>query len=178
MRDYSDENEGFGYFLLAIDIMSRFVWCQPMLTPSGEEVEKAFKNIFKDGRFPERIRTDQGTEFSNETVQDFFKSYEIEHFVTQNEVKANYAERAIQTIKGKIMRYIRAKQSLKWVDQLEKFTLSYNNTIHRSIKQTPASVTKMMKIDYGIYYIIQKSFHSLKNLHINLILVILLEFLD
>lgn len=142
MKDYQKDNDGFGYFILAIDIMSRFVWCQPIRSPTGENVREVFQNIFEKGRIPLKIRTDKGTEFSNEIMQKFFKTHNITHFVTQNETKANYAERAIQTIKGKIIKYMRAKQTRQWVNQLVNFTKSYNNTIHRSIKQTPASVTK------------------------------------
>ena len=142
MREYSKENKGFGYFVLAIDIMSRFVWCEAISTPSGGEVEEALKNILKDERIPERVRTDKGTEFSNTVIQKFFETHGIKHFVTQNEVKANYAERAIQTIKGKLMRYMRANQTHQWIDQLKPFTSSYNNSIHRSTKQKPGSVTK------------------------------------
>ena len=142
MRGYMKENKGFGYFILAIDIMSRFVWCKPIKTPNGVETRKVFQQIFKEKRTPEKVRTDKGTEFSNKDVREFFEKHKIKHFVTQNEVKANYAERAIQTIKGKIMRYMRAKRTSHWLDQLQNITTSYNNTTHRTIKQSPASVTK------------------------------------
>jgi hypothetical protein len=88
------------------------------------------------------VRTDKGGEFTNKVVQKYFEEKGIIHFVTQNEVKANYAERCIRTIKGKIMRYMRANHSEKWLDQFQNFIVSYNNTFHRSIKQTPNSVTK------------------------------------
>jgi transposase InsO family protein len=142
MRDYSKENRGYKHFLLAIDIMSRYVWAQPIKTPNGEEVKKALKVIFADNRIPERVRTDKGSEFVNNTVQTYLKEKNIKHFVTQNEVKANYAERSIRTIKGKIMRYMRAEHTEKWIDQFQNFIDSYNNTYHRSIKQSPKSVKK------------------------------------
>lgn len=142
MRDYMKKNAGFGYFVLAIDIMSRYVWCQPIKSPTGDEVKKALHNIFKEGRRPDKIRSDKGTEYNNNKVQSYLHSEGIEHFVTQNEVKANYSERCIQTIKGKLMRYMRSKQTVKWFDQLQNITTSYNETFHRSIKQSPASVTK------------------------------------
>jgi hypothetical protein len=50
MRDYSKENKGYTHFLLAIDIMSRYVWAQPIKTPSGEEVKKALKNEIFAGK--------------------------------------------------------------------------------------------------------------------------------
>jgi len=142
LKDYSKDNDNFGYFLLIIDIMSRFIWTHPIKTPSGLEVKKVLHDIFNTTRVPEKIRTDKGTEFSNKVIQKLFKSYNIDHFVTQNEVKANYAERGIQSIKGRIMRYLRSRQSHRWVDELSSITNSYNNTFHISINQSPASVTK------------------------------------
>ena len=64
----------------------------------------------------------------------------MRYFVTRNLVKASYAERAIKSIKGPLVRYITRHQSHSWVDHLADITHSYNNTYHRSIKQTPQSV--------------------------------------
>ena len=142
LNNYKKDNSGYGYFVLVIDIMSRFVWTQAVKTPSGKEIKAVFENIFKTKRIPEKIRTDQGTEFSNKTVQNLFRLHNIHHFVTHNEVKANYAERAIQTIKGKIMRYLRSKQSTQWVEVLPQITHAYNTSYHRSIKKAPISISK------------------------------------
>lgn len=142
LKNYAKKNKQYGYFVLAIDIMSRFIWTIAIKTPSGEEIVKALKTFFKTGRVPELLRSDQGTEFKNEKVKKVYEVYNINHFVTQNEVKANYAERAIQTIKSKLVRYMRSKQTHKWIDALDDVTTAYNNTFHRSIRQTPGSVTK------------------------------------
>ena len=142
LNDYRKENGGMGYFVVIIDIMSRYVWTQSVKTPNGREVRAFFEKVFKTKRIPEKVRTDKGTEFSNEIMEKFFEKYNVHHFVTQNEVKANYAERVIRTLKGRLFRYMRAKQTHKWVDELPAITAGYNNTYHRSIKRTPASVTK------------------------------------
>lgn len=164
-RDYADKNDKYGYFILAIDIMSRYIWTRAIKTPSANEVESALESIFEEGRLPERVRTDHGTEFLNQTVKKLFKKYNIKHFVSQNSLKANYAERGIQTIKGKLMRYMRSKQTHKWVDQLENITNGYNNTIHRSIKQTPASVTT--KDEVKLWKILYSSSKQIKNLPVS-----------
>ena len=46
----------------------------------------------------------------------------MRHFTSQNEVKANYAERAIKTIKGKIDKYFTSKQSYCYIDALQEIT--------------------------------------------------------
>lgn len=52
------------------------------------------------------MRTDQGREYRNGEVKRLLKEKQVEHFHTQNELKASYAERAIKTIKSKISRFM------------------------------------------------------------------------
>ena len=62
--------------------------------------------------------------------------------MTQNEVKANYAERAIKTIQGKIYKHFTYKQSYRYIDALQDIRRAYNSSVHLSIKMAPAQVTK------------------------------------
>jgi len=155
--NYGEDNKGFTHFILAIDVMSKYIWTKAIKTTSGEEAVKAFKDFFRirrrkkgrkqrKGRIPQRIRTDPGTEFVNATVSSFLKKYGVKHFVTHNETKSNFSERGIQSVKGKLVRYMRSKITKKWIDQLDNVTYAYNHTIHRSTKQTPASVSKKDEI--------------------------------
>ena len=111
---YSD---GYHYILLAIDIFSPYVWTVPLRDKSGNEVVHALSKIFME-RVPETVCSDKRTEFLGHKVQSLFKSHLIRHFVTQNEVKANYAERAIKAIKGKICKYFTYNQSYRYIDAL------------------------------------------------------------
>ena len=138
MRRYEDQK--YKYFLLAMDIMSKYVWTVPLRTKTAVEIVKAFKTIFKDGRKPTRIRTDKGSEYVNKDVRKYLKEQHTIHFVTQNIFKASLAERAIKNIKSRIARFMTHKQSHQRVEALPKLTTSYNKTYHRSIKRTPASV--------------------------------------
>ena len=138
MRRYEDQK--YKYFLLAVDIMSKYVWTVPLRTKTAAEIVKAFQTIFKQGRKPTRIRTDKGSEYVNKDVRKYLKDEKIIHFVTQNIVKASLAERAIKTIKSRIAHLMTHKQSHQWVEALPKLTSSYNKTYHRSIKRSPASV--------------------------------------
>ena len=92
-------------------------------------------------RVPETVPSDKGTEFLGHKVQSLFKSHLIHHFVTQNEVKANYAVRAIKTIQGKIYKYFTYKQSYRYIDALQDITRAYNSSVHRSFKMAPVQVT-------------------------------------
>lgn len=145
---YKSSNNGYTCFLLVIDIFSRFVWTRPLKTRKGVEMTSAFRSIFQSGRKPHVLRTDKGSEFVNTNVNRLLKSQKIKHFVTQNSVKASYAERAIKTIKSKLVRIMTHRQSRCWINDLNAITQSYNNTYHRTIEKTPASVTNEDRFNF------------------------------
>ena len=109
---------------------------------TGMEVKAALEDIFQEGRKPRRIQNDKGQEFLAKTVLDYLKGQGIKHFTSQNEVKANIAERAIKTIRSKIQHYMTSKQTFKYVDLLQDFAKSYNSTVHSSIKMAPNDVSE------------------------------------
>ncbi|MES9880035.1 MAG: DDE-type integrase/transposase/recombinase [Sedimenticola sp.] len=147
MEYYKKENDGYAYFLLTIDIMSKYVWTVALRSRKAKEMVDAFEQIFERGRQPTRVRSDKGTEFVNKDVKQLLKKEGVEYFATQNIVKASYAERAIKTIKSRIVRYMTRKQTHRWIDVLPKITESYNKTYHRSIKRAPKSVKPKDSVD-------------------------------
>ena len=142
MTRYAKYNDNIHFILVVIDVFSKYVWLQPLQNKRGPSVAEAFRNIFQQGRRPSRIRTDKGQEFLANATQKVFEKEDIHHFVSQNEVKANVAERAIKTLKSKILRYITYKQNYRYIDHLQDFADSYNDTYHSSIGMAPAKVTK------------------------------------
>jgi ribosomal protein L19 len=148
MVAFKSANHGYKYILIAIDILSQYLWTRPLKNKQGSEVVGAFKDILAVGkRIPRKVRTDKGQEFKAKVLQRYFKENAVHHFVTQNEVKANYAERVIKTLKSRIMRYFTLKQTHKWIDVLASFTDSYNSTYHRSIGMKPQSVNKDNEVE-------------------------------
>ena len=137
---YAKQNDDFKYFLLCIDVFSRFVWVQALRTKTSKEMIEAFERL--KTMQCDHIRTDKGKEFTSGIIGKWFKSNRMNHYVTQNETKANYAERATKTIKKKLARYMSFKQTHRWVAILDDVVYSYNHSHHRSIQMTPAQVTK------------------------------------
>lgn len=142
MRSYSKKNKGYNHILVGIDIFSRVLYTKPLKTKTGKEVASALSEMLH--KVPvKKVRTDKGKEWLNAQVAAFFKKEKIHHFVTQNtEQKANFAERVIKTLKGRIMRYFTHKQTHEWIDHLPAFTQSYNYSFHRSIGMTPRQVSQ------------------------------------
>ena len=92
--------------LVVIDIFSRFAWAEPLKDKTSNEIISAFDKILSDGRIPRRLQTDAAIDFTSNKFQDYVKSKNIVHFVTHSEKQANYVERFIKTLKGKIYRYM------------------------------------------------------------------------
>ena len=113
-----------------------------MKTKTATSTAEAFETIFKEGRIPNKIQTDDGKEFYNSIVNGLFTKHGIHLFSTNNETKASTAERFIRTLKEKLYRYFDTSQSFRYIDVLDKIVTNYNNTYHSTIKMTPNQVTK------------------------------------
>lgn len=109
---------------------------------TGLAVSKAFEDILKEGRIPVKLQTDQGSEFYNRHFQRLLNQYGIVHFSTANETKASVVERFNRTLKSNMWRYLTSVNSRKYINVIDELINTYNNTYHRSIKTTPASVNK------------------------------------
>ena len=144
MTFYKKENK-FNHILFVIDIFSRYLWTAALETLRGEEMVNVLGNILSE-RAPMKIRSDGGSEFVNKKVEKMLNDYNIDHIITKNETKANYAERVIRTIKDKMGKYMEHHQTNEWVDILPKITRSYNHTPHRSIGMRPVNVTKSNEV--------------------------------
>lgn len=140
MTEFSNENDGIKYVIMAIDVFSRFGYTIPIKNKTADTLVKALGGLFEQKK-PHWIRTDKGGEFINNKIKKLLKDKNIGHIITQNEPKANYAERFIKTMKNKIIKIMLKNNNLRYLDDLEKLTYSYNHTYHRSIKERPANVT-------------------------------------
>jgi hypothetical protein len=118
------------------------MWVEPMKTKKNEETLKVINRIFKKGRKPLYLRTDQGNEFTGKYVQHYLRKNKVHHFTALNPLHANYAERVIRTLKGKLYRFFTANQTFRYIDHLDDIVESYLDTVHRSIKMKPKDITE------------------------------------
>ena len=144
LQSLSRWNRGHKYLLTCIDILSKYAWVVPLKTKTGSELVKAFTKIFQQGRKPEKLQTDAGTEFKNKTFQTFLKQHHVHHFVTYNETKAQVVERFNRTLKQMMWRLFTTGSSYHYLDKINDIVNgNYNQTFHRSIKMKPSEVTVM-----------------------------------
>ena len=137
----ADKNQGYRYILTVIDIFSRYAWARPLKSKRGEEVAAAFRDIFREGRIPQRVQTDQGKEFENRHVRTLFHEHNIELFSVKSAYKAALVERFNRTLKHRLWRYFTSENKQEWTKVLQDAVHAYNHSVHRIIKRKPANVT-------------------------------------
>ena len=93
MQSLSKYNKGIKYLLCAIDLFSKYAWVVPLKDKRGISIVNAFQKIISEGRKPNKIWVDQGSEFYNNSFKDFLKINNIEMYSRYNEGKSAVAER-------------------------------------------------------------------------------------
>ena len=141
-----NQNKGFPYLLVCIDILSRKITTAPAKSKNSLDMIKAFDEVFKkigSSKSIRRINTDRGLEFEAKKIKEYFEKLGIEKRVTYSQdVHAAVAERAIRTVKDRLYKYFYQNKTTKWIDIIDDLVENINNSINRSIGMTPNSVTK------------------------------------
>ena len=70
---YADDNDGYKYLLVVIDIFSRYAWVQPLKDKTAPQIVNAFDKILSGGRIPKRLRTDAAKDFTSDKFRKFVK---------------------------------------------------------------------------------------------------------
>ena len=92
MQSLSRYNKGIRYLLCAIDLFSKYAWVIPIKDKKGTSIVNAFQKIISEGRKPNKIWVDQGSEFYNKYFTNFLKVNNTEMYSTFNEGKSVIAE--------------------------------------------------------------------------------------
>jgi hypothetical protein len=112
----------------------------PVKDKRGTSIAAAFEKIFSH-RSPNFLQSDRGSESLNREVQEMFRKYSFKHYWSYNEdLKAKCVERFNCTIKTKNFRCLTHHNTNRWIDVIEAFVQSYNNSYHRTIGMFPNQV--------------------------------------
>lgn len=120
------------FLLICTDLFSRFMQVRPLKSKSADQVLKALSDILESPNSlgVSRLFTDKGTEFYNKKVLNYLKSRSIKLYSVESDVKASTVERAIQTLKNKMYRYMTEKNTYKYLPIIQQLVHSYNITPH------------------------------------------------
>ena len=102
MSSYFNDNNNFKFLLTVIDTFSKFAWCRALKTKSAKDVKAAMVDIFKEGRKPFHLQTDNGKEFFNNDFKKLMEKEGIKHYSTYSSLKASIVERFNRTLKSQM----------------------------------------------------------------------------
>ena len=142
MQAFARYNKGIKYLLTVIDVFSKYAWVVPLKDKTGKSVTEAFVGLVEQGRHPNNLWVDEGTEFYNKTFKKFLEDNKINMYHTFNFGKAVVIERFNRTLKQIMWKYFTANNTNTYLNNLPDMVKKYNNTKHRSIKMSPTNASK------------------------------------
>ena len=144
MIKYAKQNNNYNYILSVIDFFSKHSWCYPLKSKTSNEIINSVKDIFKKStRNPKSIQSDEGSEFTNKLIQNFFNDDNIKWYHTYNrDIKCSICERFNRTILNKIYKNFTLNNNTILIKDLNKLVKEYNDSYHRTIRMKPIDASK------------------------------------
>jgi transposase InsO family protein len=87
----------YKYLLNIVDLFSKYAYVLPLKSESANDVIEGFSSVFARAK-PEKLLTDQDTEFVKNKFKDFLKQNNIELYHVYNEGKSVVVERFNRTL--------------------------------------------------------------------------------
>ena len=137
----SKYNNNCKFILTVIDIFTKYAWAIPLKNKSGLSVTNGFKTILSEGRKPEKLWVDRGSEFYNKTFKSLLKEYGTKLYSTYSDLKAVFIERFNRTLLHIINKPMFINGDGNWVNILNDAVVTYNNNIHSTINMTPVDAS-------------------------------------
>ena len=138
MQAFAQQNKGYKYILMIIDVFSKYDWAIPLKSKTGVEVRRAFQPLWKTQTPPKKLWTDKGKEFYNKHMNELLRKHDVELYSIQNEEKSCVVERWNRTVKRNMWKYFTTNNTTNYIDVIPSLVEKYNNTYHRIIKCTPS----------------------------------------
>jgi len=116
-----------------------------MVSKEGTSTLHAFNAIADKHDGPEKLITDNGTEFTNKKFQDYLAANNIFHETNEPQYHPTLGliDRLCRTIKEKIFKYFTDKNETNWVDHLDSIITAYNQTPHEALEDlTPQEASE------------------------------------
>jgi transposase InsO family protein len=155
-------NNGYKYFVVLIDCLTRYVWLRPTKTKTAKEVAGVIKTMIEEmeksahGK-PRKFFTDKGTELKNALLRRYLLENGIELMHPNSEKKASIVERVNRSLRGIIYRYMTENQTNRYIDVLQDLVTTYNERPHRSIANlAPVDAEKPENVKVATSAVIQR----------------------
>ena len=135
---FSKYNKNYKFIFTIFDNPTKYAWAIPIKDETGKSTTTAFKSLIeKAKRKADKIWSDRGKEFYNETFLDFLKEQNIHIYSTHSDLKAVFVERFNKTLLNLIKEPMYIEGKACWLNHLDTAMEKYNNRVHGTTKMTP-----------------------------------------
>ncbi len=149
---YGKSNRNYKYILMCIDCFTKRGFAAQLKTKGAQEVLQGFIQILEQARAkPVFVQSDLGTEFVNKRFETFLSDNKIKLFSVHSDKKACIVERWNRTIMLRISKWFEYSKKHNWIDHIQDFIDSYNNSYHRTIGCAPNQVNKYNEMDVWLH---------------------------
>lgn len=142
---------GYSYILAVICNYSRFIHLTRMRSVNASETMAALEDLFLQFGSPERLRTDNGTNFKNESLSDLLRKYGVSVVaIAPYESRSNsIVERAIREVRRHLYGFV--QMGYQWPDVVKQVQFIMNRTPHSATGFAPADILfgQINSLGYG-----------------------------
>ena len=141
-QNYSDENDGYRYLLLVVNIFSKMLYVEPIKSKTGIDVSHGFESILKRMEIiPRTLWVDQGKEWYNKKFKELLMKHRINMFSTFSINKAMMVERRIRDLRRHLFKAFSYQGHHRFVEILPQIVKHLNNSKCRTIQMAPIDVS-------------------------------------
>ena len=138
----SKYNKNHKFIFTIIDNHTKYAWAIPLKDKSGKSTTTAFKKLIETSmRKPQKVWSDRGKEFYNQTFLHFLKEQNIQVYSTNSDLKAVFVKRFNRTLLDLIKEPMCIEGKGNWLNHINNALDKYNNRIHGTTKMTPFEMT-------------------------------------
>ena len=137
----SKYNENCKVFLTVIDVFTKYAWAILLKIKSGVSITNGFKLILSEGRKPEKLRVERGSEFYNKTFECLFKEYRAELYSTCSDLNSAIIERFNKKLLHIISKPMFINGHRNWANPIKEAVVTYNNKKHTAMKMIPVDAS-------------------------------------
>lgn len=147
-RDLREANKPYEYILVVVDLFSKYTWLRPLKRKTPDEIAGHLQSLFFQGEIPQKLQTDQGTEFQG-VVSELLARFHVTHILNDpySPQTNGVVENRNKTIKTHIWHHfasfvdeVTQRPTRRYVDVLDRIAFNLNNTKHTVTKLTPFQV--------------------------------------
>jgi hypothetical protein len=160
---YKKQNDNYYVLFTAININTRYVYAYKAKDKNMSTILNIMQ-LMEKKTVINSITADEGTEFKNVEFQTFCNKNNIEcYFVKGDGHKLGIINRFHRTLKDKLTKYFLAKDTVRWIDVIDKIIYNYNHTVNRGIGTEPYKVDAKLEHEIIVWKRAQTDILNTKN---------------